>query len=204
MKISLADPRFQYLSDAVVQAQSLVSQGEYPEAKRTFLDCLRETERLGVVSGDVLWGLAVVSDYLGEFGDAVRYCRTALESDPLSPSYRRSWAVISRRVREALLDASRPESNPAIPQLHAAAVEAGVADDDSRLRVARHFVVTGRVEHARHFLEALTTLSPGCSEAWLMLADIGMKIGDEQLVERCVIAVGRRPELLPTQSQAEA
>jgi hypothetical protein len=37
-----------------------------------------------------------------------------------------------------------------------------------------------------------------------MLADVGLKLGDEQLVERCAAAVGRRQDLSPTQSAAEA
>ena len=65
MKISLADPRLLQLSDEVVRAQTLASQGETPEAKRIFLDCLQATRDLGFTSGDVFWGLAVVSEWPG-------------------------------------------------------------------------------------------------------------------------------------------
>ena len=190
MKISLTDPLLQRLSEEVARAQGLVSQGEYPEARQAFLQCMQETRRLGVASGDVLWGLAIVSDHLSAFDDAIRYCRLALETDPLSPSYRRSWAVIGRRIREALLTGSRGEAKT--PDLHRLAVEAGVADDQAHLRLARHLLEQGRLDHARSFLEAFTTLSPSCNEAWVLLADIGRRTGDDGLTERCALAMGTK------------
>jgi hypothetical protein len=188
MKFSPADPRLQNLSDEVSRAQSLISKGEYPDGKRVFLDCLQATRDLKLSSGDVYWGLAVVSDYLSAFGDALLYCRQALETDPLSPSYRRSWAVIGRRIREELLTGSPRDQR--IPELHKLAVEAGVADDQVHLRFARHLLEQGKLDHARAFLEALTALSPSCSEAWVLLADLGLKTGDEALSERCALAIG--------------
>jgi hypothetical protein len=205
MKISLADPRLERLSTEVARAQGLVSQGEYPEAKRVFMDALQATRDLGVTSGDVFWGLAVVSDFVLEFRDAVRFCRLALETDPLSPSYRRSWAVIGRRIREALLTGSRGES--LIPELHKLAVEAGVADDQAHLRLAQHLLKQGKLDHAQSFLEAFTTLSPSCKEAWMLLADVGRRAGNVDLTERCSLAIGADvtdSDRWPLQPAAEA
>lgn len=192
MKIPASDPRLQQLSDDLLEAQQLSSRREYLEAKATFRRCFEEARKMGVNSGDTCWGIAVVSDFLGEFDDAVRYCRMALESDPLSPSYRNSWAVIGRRIRQALLDPARPDSDRTIAKLHALAVEVGVADDQAHLRMARHFLVVDRLDIGRPFLEGLVTLSPACIEAGVMLADVAIRLNDEELAERCGLAAAGR------------
>ena len=105
-------PKVEGLCKRFGKAQQQSQERPPAELRDELVRLLVEANNLGLAAPDVIWALGCVNDHLGDFPAALAYCRKALDIDPLSPSYRRSWSIVVGRVREAILDESRPPDDP--------------------------------------------------------------------------------------------
>jgi tetratricopeptide (TPR) repeat protein len=200
-------PKVQALCDRLTRVQQQSHERPPVESREDLQKILIEARNLGLTGPDILWGLAVVNDNIGDFSAALGYCRQALESDPLSVAYRQSWAIIVRRVREAILDESRPLGDPELPQLCRLLASSGASDEAVHARHARLLLAAGSVAEARAILEAVLKLSPGSAEPLALLAEIAAATDDDDLAGRVRAAMRTAHLDLPlasTQPEAQA
>jgi hypothetical protein len=179
-------PHLECLTAEIARGHHLISQGDFQVARELLRGCLAAARRAGVEAPEVLWGLAVCSDHLGHFADALQYMRAALDKEPVSPRFRHSWRVIIGRVRQALLDPVRPETDADIPELHRLLTEEEAADPACHLRLARFLLATDRARDACVLLEALCQLFPSLSEGWALLRRAATVALDDALASKCV------------------
>lgn len=199
--------KIQSLCERFGRAQAQAQERDPAESKLELEKLLVEANKLGLAAPDILWGLGCMSDHLRDFPAAIAYCRKALELDPVSPPYRRSWSIVVNRVKEAILDESRKTDDPELLTLCRLLANNGAADEAVHARHARLLLAAGNVAEARCLLEALVKLSPGSIEALGVLADIASATGDEELAGRVGTAANTaRPELplISTQPEAQA
>jgi tetratricopeptide (TPR) repeat protein len=181
------DPRLQQLLGEMVRARELTEQEQYEEARQMLLRLRTECVRAGIRSAHLCWGLAIVSDGLGELETAVTYIREALELDPLAIPYQRSFNVIVDRIRRSLGDELRMPDDPAIPRLYELLIQLGEGDVSSHLAMSRYLHHTGDHAGAMRLLEALTTLAPSSRPAWLQKAVVARALGDYTKASLCEI-----------------
>ena len=105
-----------------------------------------EARKAGIASANLLWGVAVASDYTGELEMAFENVTAALALDPLAPPIHHSFEVITRRIRDALSSPERAVDDPSTPRLYAILVGAGEAEDP------RHVVTGFGEDHAEDML----------------------------------------------------
>jgi tetratricopeptide (TPR) repeat protein len=182
----LNHPHLECLTAEIARGHHLVSQGEFDEARELLEGCLAAARSAGVEAPELLWALAVCSDQLGRFTDAFRYIRAALEKEPVSPRFRHSWRVIIGRIRQALLDPLRGETDADIPELHALLAEGEAADPACHLRLARFLLATERTQEACTLLEAVCALFPCFFEGWVLLRRAAVLSSDDVLELKCV------------------
>jgi len=94
--------------------------------------------------------------------------------------------VIIGRIRQALLDPLRPETDADIPQLHALLAEGETADPACHLRLARFLLATDRARDACVLLEAVCQLFPELSDGWALLRRAATVALDDALASKCV------------------
>ncbi len=176
------DPRIEKVCERISNAQTMYQQRGFSEARDEFLELFEEAKNLGLSGGDIVWGLGCCSDSLHDFPSAIAYCRKALEIDPLSPSYRRSFAIVVGRVRAAILDEARPLDDSETLTLCRLLAQYGSADAAVHLRHARVLLKTGNVAEAKAVAMAVSKLSP-LSEVWAVLAHIALISDDGPLAE---------------------
>ena len=176
------DPRVEKVCERIASAQGQYQERAFGEARAELLQLFEEAKSLGLAGGDIVWGLGCCADSLHDFPAAIAYCRKALEIDPLSPSYRRSWGIVVGRVRAALLDEARPLDDSETLTLCRLLAQHGVADVPVHLRHARVLLRTGNVAEAKAVAMALGKLAP-FSEVWAVLAHIALVADDEELAE---------------------
>jgi tetratricopeptide (TPR) repeat protein len=205
---NLFHPKVQGLCERLARAQQQSQDRPPAEVRDELLQILAEANALGLPGPDILWGLGCVSDHLSDFPAALAYCRRALEFDPLSPSYRRSWSIVIGRVREAVWDESRQVDDPELLTLCRLLASNGAADEAIHARQARLLVAAGNVAEARALLEALLRLAPGSPEALAVLAEIAAVTGDDDLAGQVKAAAMRTAQgelpLALTQPEAQA
>ncbi len=176
------DPRVEKVCERIASAQATYQQRGFSEAREEFLELFEEAKSLGLAAPDVIWGLGCCADSLHDFPAAIAYVRRALELDPVSVSYRRSWAVVVGRVRAAILDEARPLDDSETLTLCRLLAQHGAADVAVHLRYARVLLKTGNVAEAKAVAMAVSKLSP-FSEVWAVLAHIALVSDDEDLAE---------------------
>ena len=202
------NPKIVNLCESLARAQRQCQERPPAESREELEKILLEAGKLGLAAPDVLWALAVVNDNLGDLPAALGYCKKALQFDPLSVSYRQSWAIIVRRLTEAVLDESRPLDDPEPLALCRLLASHGAADEAVHTRHARLLLGAGNVAEARAVLEAVLKLSPGSPEALAVLAEIAAAANDDELAGRVRAAAMRSAQLdLPlalTQPEAQA
>jgi tetratricopeptide (TPR) repeat protein len=189
------------------KAHGLVERQEYQAAKDLLTSVSRDAAFAGVESADLLWGLAIVSDYLGELDDAFVYITKAIRRDPLSPSIENSFGIICSRIRAALSDVNRDPADATTPKYFRMLVQAGKCDETSHLAMARHLDHGGKPEEALRILEALNVIAPTFREGWELKAKVLGKLGRsgamEAEAEAEFCASGPEPLFLPA-SMAQA
>ncbi|MBS2031754.1 MAG: tetratricopeptide repeat protein [Deltaproteobacteria bacterium] len=170
-------------------AQGLVNRNEYSEARAEFVKLATELQQLGLRSANVLWGLAVVADYLGDPREAITRVEEALELDPLAVSIANSKGIILNRIRSMLSDVTRAPDDPTTPSLYELLLERGEADVDAHLAMARFYKHAGHHADALRVLSALTTLYPRAVEAWVAIEEAARAAGNSHLAEEAAIQV---------------
>ena len=172
MAPSYRTPKVVQLAEELGRAQRLGQENENDEAFAICSKVLSEAEALGVVSSELYWSVAVVADRQNNFPLAVDCCRRAMEADPLAPSVRNSWAIILRRVREALLDDGRKVDDAEVPKLYRLLADVGGADEACHVRYSAHLVATSKACEARALLTALLKLYPQSLDGWTLYAQV--------------------------------
>ncbi len=176
------EPKVEKICERISNAQSRYGERAFGEARDEFLELYEEAKSLGLAGGDIVWGLGCCADSLHDFPAAIAYCRKALEIDPLSPSYRRSWGIVAGRVRAAVLDEARPLDDAETLTLCRLLAQHGAADVAVHLRYARVLLKTGNIAEAKAVALAVARLSP-FSEVWTVLAHIALISDDGPLAE---------------------
>jgi hypothetical protein len=187
------DPRIERICERVARAQGEYQERAFAEAREELQGLLSEARSLGLAAPDILWGLGCCADSLHDFPSAISYCRMALEIDPLSPSYRRSWAIVVGRVRAAILSEDRPLDDSELLTLCRLLTSNGAADEAVHLRLAKVLLMIGDIEEAKALVLAVSRLSPNSCEALALLAHLAVITEDEELAER-VNAMVTKPE----------
>ncbi len=185
LPMSMTHPILEKLTYEIAQAQELLNSGQNQAARKACEQALAAAARLGLVAPDACWLTAVAADNERDLEAAVRFARRALQADPTSPAYRRSFDVIRRRVREALLDDKLALGDAGVPGLHALAVDANAADEACHLRLAHYLLAAGRLDEARAVLASVTLLNPGSIDAWVLLSQTASSAEDDELSGRC-------------------
>jgi len=184
MKLRL-DRELKDLVGALAQADHLAREGNWAEARDRLQNGRATARRLGLPYARIAWRLCVALDNLGEVEEAFRMALEAIDQDPLAPEYRLSFTIVARRLRERV--ESLVPQDPSIPRLHALLAANDEADESTHLAMARHLVMQGDLAGARRLLEAVTTVSPNCADAWSLLAEVNAKLGDEEARSRCEV-----------------
>ena len=161
-------------------AQDLNERGQHQEAHDLLLRVRAATAKTGVRSGYVAWTLAIATDLLGRFEESMTYINEALVLDPLAAAFNRSFTIISKRIRGALLDEGRKVDDSGTPGLYRLLVDAGGADVEVHLVMARYLLTTGDKAASLNLIGAVIALNPSSAEAWLLKAEIAVGMGDHQ------------------------
>ena len=188
-------PKVQGLCERFERAQQRSQERTPSESRDDLQKLLSEANKLGLAAPDILWGLGCMSDHLRDFSAALAYCRKALDIDPLSPSYRRSWSIVVGRVREAIVDESRPVDDPELLTLCRLLATSGASDEAVHARYARLLAASGNVAEAQAVLEAVLKLSPCSAEALAVLAEIAAATDDHDLAGRVRAAAMKTAQL---------
>jgi tetratricopeptide (TPR) repeat protein len=181
------DVRLSALLTDMARARELTEHAEYDEARQTYLKLRTQCAKAGIRSAHVAWGLAVACDGLNDFEHAVTYIREAIELDPLAIPYQRSFDVIVERMRKVLGDEARAVDDPTTPVIYELLLRAGEGDAKSHLAMVRWHQHRGEFAPAMTILNALTTLSPSCRQAWLLMAAIARGLGESATAMRADI-----------------
>ena len=193
--LSITHPAVERLTGEIARAQQLLNEEQNQEARRVCEQVLGAAAALGLGAPDAAWLAAVAASNTKDLEAAVRYARRALEADPTSPSYRRSFDVIGNNVRQALLDDKLAPDDATIPALHGLAVDAEAVDQACHLRLAHYLLSVRRLDEARAVLLSVTVLHPSSVDAWVLLTQVASIGDDGQLAEQCKSRVHRLQQL---------
>ena len=167
--------------EALDRSDDLLERQEVTEARDVLLQARTDWERAGGESGFLSWRLAVVFDLLKEYEVSFKYAQDAILQDPLAPPFRSSFGIAARALRKAILESpGQPGAAEFVPRMYDLLVHAGEGDDAVHVAMARHLHGLGEHQRALKLVNAVTLLSPGEAEAWLLRAAICRALGDEQ------------------------
>ena len=201
------DKRVKHLLTGSKRGFELLDNREPAEALKVFREVLVEARKAGIESANLLWGVAVASDYTGELEMAFENVTAALALDPLSGPIHQSFEVITRRIREALAAPERVADDPSTPRLYAILVGANEAAVESHAAMARYLLATGNVPAAAAIADAAALLYPASKAAWEVKAAVATSRGDAEGAERARIeglAVGAGASPFTTPGTARA
>lgn len=133
--------------------------------------------------GLIAWRLCICLDNLGDVEDAFRAAVEAIDQDPLAHPFRRSFAVVAHRLRDIV--AAAEAGDPTVPRQYALLVENDAAEDDTHVAMARLLVHAGEAAQTARLLDAVSTLSPTCAQAWRLRAEAARSLGNEDDAARC-------------------
>ena len=179
----MIDKRTKHLLAGAKRGFDLLDERNPAEALKVFREVLVEAHKAGIESANLLWGVAVASDYTGELEMAFENVTAALALDPLAGPIHHSFDVITRRIREALAAPERVADDPSTPRLYAILVGAGEAEVESHVAMARYHLATGNVPAAGAIADAATLLYPASKVAWDAKAAVATARGDAEGAE---------------------
>jgi hypothetical protein len=137
----------------------------------------------------------------------MRHIREALALDPLAGPFNRSFDIITQHIRAELLPPDRPANDAGTPRLYQLLIEAGATEDEEpHLAMARYLLSTGdRVADLR-LTEAVATLFPLSSRAWVLRAEVAVAMGDPEAAavakaQAAALGEGPVPFAVPGQAQ---
>ena len=177
------DKHTKHLLAGVKRGFELMDERNPAEALKVFREVLVEARKAGIESANLLWGVAVASDYTGELEMAFENVTAALALDPLSGPIHHSFEVITRRIREALSSPERAVDDPSTPRLYAILVGASEAEVESHAAMARYHLATGNVPAAAAIADAAALLYPASKAAWEVKAAVATACGDAEGAE---------------------
>jgi tetratricopeptide (TPR) repeat protein len=167
------------------RAQGLLDQSQYREARELFTEVRARAGKLGLASAYLDWGIAVASDFMGEFEMAFDSIRESVAKDPFNPAAQHSFDIIAGHIRAALTEPGRAADDPSTPRLYRLLLAAGEADVSCHVAMARHLARAGQPAEAMRVLDAVTLLAPVSRDAWLQKAALARALGDEPLAGEC-------------------
>jgi hypothetical protein len=193
--------------ERIRRIEQLLEERSFNEARDLALELVAATNRAGIRSPHLHWLLAVIHDQLQELVPAFSYIQEAVSMDPLAPPLRHSVSVIAAHIRAVLKSPERLENDESIPRLWEILARNGEADDDTHVVMARYQLATSNALEALRLLDAVTTLTPGCEQAWALKVAVAVKLGDRALAERAAAeaaAIGAEPVQFLIPGRAEA
>ncbi|MBI5542426.1 MAG: tetratricopeptide repeat protein [Deltaproteobacteria bacterium] len=196
MQVRRDAPLKSALSD-LARVQEYIDKDEFEEAKELLERVRSWCSRHKIRSAHVSWLLAIVCDYLDDLPAAVGHVEDALEVDPVSPSFHRSFEIVTERIRRALCDEHRKPDDPETPRLYELLLRLGEADVPSHLAMARFHVRQGDSSAAFRVLDAVTVLSPGHRDAWLLKAVVARSLGEEELAREADLEAANLAHPMP-------
>jgi tetratricopeptide (TPR) repeat protein len=179
----MIDKHTKHLLAGAKRGFELMDERNPAEALKVFREVLIEARKAGIESANLLWGVAVASDYTGELEMAFENVTAALALDPLAGPIHHSFEVITRRIREALAAPDRATDDPSTPRLYAILVRAGEAEVESHAAMARYHLATGNVPAATAIADAAALLYPASKVAWEAKAAVANARGDAEGAE---------------------
>jgi tetratricopeptide (TPR) repeat protein len=183
----MIDKRTKHLLGGAKRGFELLDERNPEEALKVFREVLAEARKAGIASANLLWGVAVASDYTGELEMAFENVTAALALDPLAPPIHHSFDVITRRIRDALSSPERAADDPSTPRLYAILLGAGEAEVESHAAMARYHLATGNLPTATAIADAAALLYPASKAAWEAKAAVATARGDEAGAEQARI-----------------
>lgn len=165
------------------RADDLMDKEQWAQARDILRRGRAAARKEGLAYGLIAWRLCICLDNLGEVEDAFRAAVEAIDQDPLAHPFRHSFTVVGHRLRDIVTAAEI--GGPAVPRQYALLVENDAAEDDTHVAMARHLVHAGEAAQAARLLDAVTTLSPNCAEAWRLRAEVERSLGNEDDAARC-------------------
>lgn len=189
------------------EAKEALERGDHQGGREMFERIRVAAGRHGIRSGHVAWGLAIACDYLGDLEAAMQHINEALELDPLAVPVRRSFEVITRRIREELLRPSRAADDESTPRLYEILVQAQATDDEAvHLIQARYLLTTGDLAAAQKLADAVVTIFPTSASAWTLRAELALAAGEHEaaaLARAEAAALGHEPVPFSVPGRAE-
>ena len=184
MKMRL-DARQRRLLEDLHRLDELVERGDVERARK-LLFAVRESMRSqGRGHGFASWRLSILADNEGELVEAMNYVTEALEQDPLSQPFRRSFEIIAGRIRTVLTAPDRDPADPSTPELYELLVRFDAADEPSHLAMAAWSLRAGHPRKAHALAAAVTVLSPGSVDAWRLRAAAARELGLDDEAREC-------------------
>lgn len=156
------------------RAREMGSRGDHRRSKEYFLRARTLCRAAGIRHGFISYALAVASDNLEEFADAVLFIVEAYDDDPSAPPILDSYDIIVGHIRAkvAWLVATERTSFK-IAELYQLLLNEGAADEEAHVGMVRFLVATDRHAEAADLLAAVTMLYPRSSAAWRLRAEVG-------------------------------
>ena len=180
------DGRLLKLSGEMRRGYEASEAGNPAEALKIYQGVLEMAQAMGLESGFLLWNLAIAADTVGELEMAFEYINRALATDPLAQPFQNSFDIVSKHIRNALADESRPVDDPSTPRLYDILTGAGEADVMSHVAMARWCAAGGDLPRAAKLSDALVTLYPGEPASWRCKADVARALGDAGTADECM------------------
>ena len=204
-----ADEPYRPLLQELAEISELVEKRDLEGARDKALALEAACAARGLRSAHVLWNLAIVRDYLGDFEMAFQSIREALDLDPVAPPLWQSYRIIVERMQRTLADPERPADDPVRPRLYALLAAANEVTLPCHLAMARYQRSVGKPQEAVRLLEAVTLLHPAWVPGWRELAVAARTAGHPELAERAetqAIALGgeRTEAFSPVLTRAQA
>lgn len=189
-----SDARITSMRQRLARAREQADAADYSGARLTLLSLRADCLATGTPSAHVSWCLASACDGLDAFAEALLHAREALERDPLSMPYLRTYERIVARIRDTLGDERRAVDDPATPSLYELLLLSGEGDARSHLAMARWHLHRGEWAPALRLIEAVVLLTPAHIEAWTLLARASRLAGQEhRALEAESEAAARQP-----------
>jgi tetratricopeptide (TPR) repeat protein len=171
---------------ALHRVQELIDKRDNDEAITLATSVRSECRRLtGRDSANAAWLASIAADNGGDPEKAYGLVSEALDIDPVCLPFDNSRNIILKHLRAVLIAPDRNAADPGIERTYHMLMNAGRADEACHLALTRHYVATGRLDEAFKMADALTELFPRLSEAWVIMADLARRKGDDDLARSC-------------------
>lgn len=172
-------PTLESILETLACAESAFDARDPSRAREELLKAQALAAQLGMVSAFVTWRIAVANDLMGEPMSALKFIKEAIRADPLAQPFRHSLRLILGNLRRQLFAKIDEGAELAtVSPLYQALIGEAAADDAVHVAMAGYLHAQGDHSGALRIASAVTLLSPGCANAWLIRAQICRDLGD--------------------------